>query len=164
MTSIRSKASNYRGFDPIGTRPNTMSPGGSICSGATGHSLRSDCDTGDDNSDTGSDQSRFSTTRKHRVKKPKTMIERRVGEQNKRTEDRNMAHQGMEGYWRNHTESRPRTMSPGNSIRSCATGHSLNGDCNTGDDDSDTGSGESRFSALDNQFADSNVDLNNVTA
>jgi hypothetical protein len=168
MTSIISNTSNYSVFDPIGTRPYTMSPGGSICSGATVHNLRSDCDTGDDNSDTGSDQSRFSRTRKHRVKNPKTMMERRVGEQNKRKEGRSMSHQGLVvGDWRKHTGSRTGTMSPRGSIRSGETACTDNSDYDTGDDDLDNGSDRSRFSrlnsrvnstqTLDSQHASTNI-------
>ena len=148
MTSMESIFSVYEAPDFAKSRPGTVSPEGSICSGSTGVSVGDGCGTGDDSSDTGSYQSRFSSTRKHRVQKTKTMIDRRVGEPNKRTEDRNTAHQGMEGYRRNHTGSRPGTMSPGNSIRSCATGRSLSGYCDTRSDDSDTSSIQSRFAAL----------------
>jgi hypothetical protein len=86
------------------------------------------------------------------VRKSKKIVEGRVGRPKKRTEDRSMAHQEIvEGSWRKHTGSHTGTMSPRGSIRSGKTACTNNSDYDTGDDDLDHGSDQSRFSRLNSR-------------
>ena len=139
MSPTGSDISMYRETGSAEFRPGTMSPGGSIRSGATAYSLGDGRDTDNDNSDTGSEMSRFS-----KLRKPKKRADSGVREQDKTTEGMRMTHQKIvERGRQQRVGSHEGTISPGGSICSGSTGRSLSRDVG-----SDTGSKLSRFSTI----------------